>query len=191
VSGDLQHYLDLGHPLVLLDLAPDAPTEGPRALPPVRIRYGSEELRFPSQMARASGQAQRTTVYVLGDERATVAEGWSHADVDDLEGSGEAADVFRDALAELGADRTWARTWSGPAAGRHLTRFDLLADADRHDRDAVFGFDGTTTSQGLTIRVWGGGEAWVVLPLGLLLLAAGRRRRAGRPSRPLGRGDAR
>jgi len=177
VNADLQHYLDLGHPLVLLDLAPDAPADGLRALPPIRIRYGSEELRFPSKMARAAGQAQRTTVYVLGDGRASVVEGWSHEDVDDLEGNGEAAEVFADALAELGADRTWARTWSGSSSGRHLTRFDLFAEADQHDRDTVFGFDGTTTSQGLTIFVWGGNEAWVMLPLGLLLVAAGRRRR--------------
>jgi len=177
VTADVQHYLDLGHPLVLLDLAADGPTEAPTGLPPIRIRYAGSEMRFPSQMAQSSGQQQRTTVYTLGAERAELADGWSHEDVDWVEGSGEPADVYWDALAELGAERTWARTYAGDFSGRRLTRFDLVAEAAVHDRDAVFQLDGTQGDQDLTISVWEGNEAWALLPLGLLLVAAGRRRR--------------
>ncbi len=179
VSVDLQHYIDLGHPLVLLDLHPDSgETDGLRSLPPVTIRYGSEELRFPSMMARSGGMAQRSTIYVLGETRAEVADGWSFEDVSELNGPGEAADLFEERLMELGADRTWARTWSGQAEGRFLTRFDLYAEAVVHDRDAIFDFDGTTYEERLSIYLWdASGQAWLLLPLALGSVAARRRRR--------------
>ena len=134
------------------------------ALPPVTFRSSSAELRFPSAMAR-SGAAQRTTIYVAGASRAEVVAGWSQADLSELSGEGDAAALFDARLAELGAERTFARTWSGSVDGEHVTRFDLLAAAEAHTDDAVFGFDGTTAATGLQIWTSSAGAAWLWLPL--------------------------
>lgn len=181
VQADLQHYLDLGQPLVLFDLHPDAAETGPaRALPPITVRYAGDALAFPAVMARSGGLEQRTTVYVLADSRADLVDGWSVVDLDEVNGAGEAADVLAERLRDLGADRTWARTWAGNAEGRFLTRFDLLAEAADHTDDAIFAPDGTTYGQALAIYVWEPGEAWLLLPLGALLLGARRRRLTAR-----------
>lgn len=175
VEADLQHYVELGHPFVLVELRPEALALEPTALPPLAIRYASEEVRFPSVMAR-HGEAQRSTVYVVGDSRAELVAGWTHEDLDEVYDVGEATEVFDARLSELGADRTWGRTWSGEGEGAFLTRFDLLAEAALHDRDAVFGFDGTTVASSTTIRLGVGSQSWVLLPLGLLMVGWRRRR---------------
>ena len=164
VEADLQRYLDRGDALVLLDLHPSVDAGEGVALPPVTFRSSSAELRFPSAMAR-SGAAQRTTIYVAGASRAEVVAGWSQADLSELSGEGDAAALFDARLAELGAERTFARTWSGSVDGEHVTRFDLLAAAEAHTDDAVFGFDGTTAATGLQIWTSSAGAAWLWLPL--------------------------
>jgi hypothetical protein len=176
VQADLQHYIDLGHRFVLLDLHADAVESGTIAMPPVAIRYASEELRFPSVMAH-SGDDQHNSVYVIGDSRAQLTEGWTHKDLGDLYGA-DATAVFEEALTDMGVERTWGRTWAQPYGGRFATRFDLIAGADLHDRDAIFGLDGTTTTLTTTIELDGSGGQALMLLLPLVGLLGLRRRQA-------------
>lgn len=148
-AEDLQHYVDAGSVFVALAISPaiaTTPAEG-APLPPVRLTYPGDVLRFPSVMARhAAGGLQRTTAYVVGDGRAALVEGWTSEDGGRLEAPGfDPEEAFLLRLGGLGDDRAWLRTWAGPfsVAGeaRVATRFDTYAPTAVHDADAVFAIE--------------------------------------------------
>jgi len=181
LGDDLDHYTARGDAFLALTLDNEAGAVEPQQLPPLVIRYAGDQLSFPSVMARHAVDLQRTTVYVQGDSRAEVTDGWAMVDEDTVWGPAEAvpADVLDDYLADLGTQGTWLRTWSGPRGEGHLTRFDLYAPPEQHVADAVFGFDGSDQRQATTVWLEGGGQAaaWF-LPLLLLgSLGATQRRR--------------
>jgi len=185
LEDDLAFYTERGDAFVALTLMDDEAGEGPEQLPPLSITYEGNELSYPSVMARHAADDQRTTVYVLGDSRAEVVQGWSMVDEPVVEGpeGAQAAEVLDDFLAELGQQGTWLRTWSGSSAderGPVLTRFDLYAPPEQHVADVVFGFDGSEQTQSTTIWLEGSASqaaAWL-MPWVLLggLGLAGRRR---------------
>lgn len=189
---DLDHYVALGADFVLLEVAPDVAStpSGGRELPPIRLELDTTEARFPSVMARhASVPTQRTTVYVLGEDRAEVA-GWSFRDVTAVNGEADADpwEVLDARLAELGDGRGFGRTWAGDHGGRFLTRFDTLAPREQHDVDALFSVGDGVEPFGLHVVL---GEADATLDrrsaaaglLGLLVLV--RRRRRQRTARTI------
>lgn len=180
---DLEHYVDLGASFVALSLHPDVATtpSGGRDLPPLRVRYAGGEQRFPSVLARnAAVDTQRTTVWVVGDTRATVS-GWSSEDPTRLQANGlDPAVVFLDALGALGADQRWLRSWAGPGEGAFVTRFDTWAPAEVHDTDAVFAFEASTEELHTSIDATDGGGS--TASLGLLVGCGLWVRRRAQPS---------
>lgn len=178
-SEDLDHYVALGATMLAVEVTPSdalTPEEG-RNLPPLAVTTeGEGMLRFPSVLARnATVATQRTTVYLRGSGRGILAEGWTHQDLLEVPGPAGAdpAVVFDDALAVLGADRIWARTFAEDATDGYLTRFDLLAPREVHTADAVFGFEEADEELRTIITLGSGGQALgLLLPLlGLGLLA--------------------
>ncbi len=161
-ADDLSHYVDLGATFVALQVTPASattPASG-AALPPVRIRYAGDELRFPSVMARHGlVDAQRTTAYVVADSRAKAVAGWTSEDGGTLLGDPEDPELaFLARLGVLGEDRAWLRTWAGTFVTdggdeRFATRFDTYAPTDVHDADAVFGLEASTEPLSTTIDV--------------------------------------
>ncbi|MEQ1504203.1 MAG: DUF2330 domain-containing protein [Myxococcota bacterium] len=183
---DVAHYVSIGAAFAALQVVPetaDTPVDG-RLLPPVRIRYAGDALLFPAVMARhAAVSEQHTTLYVVGADRATLA-GWTFEEPSGLSGSDPVA-VWDDALAALGADRAYARTFAGAVDGGFLTRFDTIAPTEVHDADVTLALGDGTDGFQVTIRVDGGDSgSEAAIPLGLLLLAGVGARRLS----PRGRG---
>jgi hypothetical protein len=178
-AGDLDHYVSAGWAFVALTLHASAPAAEETALPPIELDYPGDAVAFPAVMARhATLPTQRTTVYVVGDATATVAEGWSSVDEPVIAGGDDPDDRWTSELTGLGSARSYLRTWSGPFDGRQATRFDTLAPREVHDADVVFGFADRAESLSTTIDVSGGaGQAALVLPL--VALGAWIRRRPG------------
>jgi hypothetical protein len=158
-------------------------------LPPVSIRYAGEQLRFPATMARyAMVETLRTTVYVLGEQPATVS-GWSSSINANIEGGlyDNPESLFEQALWEAGGDvpgylLTYAGGHSADAAESVVTRFDTFSSRDAHIIDAVFALDGEGEVETTVTMIEDGyvaSEAWLLLPL---LAGCGvwrRRRRQG------------
>lgn len=159
-AEDLQHYVDAGSVFVALTIDPavaTTPIEG-SPLPPVRLTYAGDEVRFPSVMARHGLVDQRTTVYVVADGRAVASEGWTAEDGGVIDAPYEDPEyAFLDRLGALGEDRAWLRTWAGPVsvggADRFATRFDTYAPPEVHDADAVFALEASTAPLSTTIDV--------------------------------------
>lgn len=178
-----------GVQFVLIRLSAEAgagatPEEG-RMLPPVDLSYSGTDLRFPAKMARYGMVGQvRTTVYVRGDQRATITSGWTATDVGTLTGESYdwPEDVYNARLTELGGTNPgYGVVWAGEVDGAWVTRFDTLANKEAHTVDPVFAVDGGTTPVETVIKL---GEfeddastAWLVFPLLGLGLSAIRRRR--------------
>jgi hypothetical protein len=169
---NLAHYVELGSHFVGIRVVPDSaptPPEG-RQLPPIRIAYQGSELRFPAVMAHHAAEAgappQRTTVFVVGEQRATVESGWTSEDLDNLQGSdGDANATFEEALSALGESRSFARIWAGPLDDRFATRFDTLAPREVHDADVLFAANDGTEPLQLQIDMPSGAAALLLLPL--------------------------
>jgi hypothetical protein len=168
-----------------------AETQG-RELPPVRLVYQGDALVWPARMAGAGMAAPtHTTLYVQGDQRASIAAGWGEAEVALVWDDGESPEYMRfeawpEALEELGEDASFGVVWSGAREGGWLTRFETLAPASAYQAaDVTFALDGGTDAAVHTLLSNRGGcaapegAAWVWLAPGLGLLAARRRRRAG------------
>jgi hypothetical protein len=177
-QDNLAHYVELGSHFVGIRVVPDSaltPAEG-RQLPPVRIEYEGSELRFPAVMARHLGAApQRSTLFVLADQRATIESGWAHEDLTDLDGA-DANTAFEDALSEFGASRTFARIWANQHDDYFATRFDTIAPRELHDADVVFAVADGTDSMRLYIDQSSSSGSAVLLLLPLLGLPLLRRR---------------
>lgn len=118
-------------------------------LPPVRIRYEGSELLFPSRMAQyASEPMMHTTIYVMGDQRARVSDGWTQVDVPYVWDDGEAPDYMEyeawpEKLAEIGDQGGYGLIYAGPApdGSGWVSRFETLAERGVHTVDAVFALD--------------------------------------------------
>lgn len=185
---------DGGIQFVALRVDMGAASADRRELPAVRIRTSGDVMRFPSTMARnAAPERMNTRIYVLGDERAVVRGDWDSEQLGSRDGgtwTGDADSAYADVLYDIGGPRrTFAEIWSGPWDGRRLTRFDGIFDREAHIADVYLGDDGGTQSVQSELWFWdSGGSAervadsghagLLLLPGGLLGLAALRRRRA-------------
>lgn len=170
---------------VALSLQPDNSTELIEA-PPISVRYAGDRIVYPARMSRYSlAGRQHTVVYVEGDQRARLAEGWVGTDLPLVWDDGESADymvaeAFPEALADIGQDRGYAVVFAGNLAGRFVTRFETYADPEVHTADATFTVDAGTDELHTVISNKGGCEApegAAALLLPVALLGAWRRRR--------------
>ncbi|MEZ4239765.1 MAG: DUF2330 domain-containing protein [Myxococcota bacterium] len=182
-AEDIDYYVATGQTFAAIQVSVGADQAEDHALPPISIRYQGDTLSFPAVMARhASVPTQRTTLYVVGDTRATVADGWTQDDTDQLSGalSDDPLDLWTAHLTALGADRTYARTYADrlPESVFFLTRFDTLAPTAVHDRDVVLAFEDSIEPLGVEIDLEGSGSGAAGIPLGLLALLWLRRRLA-------------
>jgi len=156
-------------------------------LPPVSIRYTGDQLRFPATMARyAMVETLRTTVYVMGDQPATVS-GWSSTTNTDIEADiNQSVDaVFDAALWAAGGDTpgyllTYAGSHYADLPEGVVTRFDTFSSRDAHTIDAQFALDGADEVVTSITMVEDGADtkAWLLLPL-LAGCGVWRRRREG------------
>jgi uncharacterized protein (TIGR03382 family) len=148
----------------------------------VKITYGGDRMSFPAVMAHHGPPVHRSTLYVAARRRATLGEGWDAQDPTDLSGSDPGA-VFDAHLEDLGAERTYLRTWAGTVeAGDFVTRFDTIAPRENLDLDPVLVLEESVDE----LAVWidyaedgsTGSRAAAAFPLLLLGLGwLGRRRR--------------
>lgn len=162
------------------------PEEG-RLLPPVVIQYSGDTMRFPAKMARYGMMDQvRTSVYVQGEQRASIESGWTATEVGTLreEPASSAEDVYDRRLLELGGDNPgYGVVWAGESGGVWVTRFDTLVNKEANTVDPVFALDGGTEAVETLIELGyfddeSSSEAWLILPLMGLGFSAIRRRRA-------------
>ena len=119
----------------------------------VTLKYGGDVLRYPAMMSKgSSAPQQRTNIYILGDQRASV-EGWSASELGTLYGDFEAyedaGDLYTSSLIELGGgDRVYGVVYSGAFEERWLTRLDGVVESGAHSLDPIFTLDaGTETAQ--------------------------------------------
>lgn len=160
---------------VCLKLAPTSSStpDGGRTLVPVKIRYKGDTLRFPAIMAYyGMPETVRTTIWVEGGVRATVAEGWSQVEIATVaaEPYDFPEDVWDAALWDAtGETATYAVTYAGETqSGGWLTRFDTWAAREVHLDDPVFEINGGTTSLHAEVvypSESAGGPAWLLVPL--------------------------
>jgi hypothetical protein len=168
--------------IALMPTVAETPETG-RELPPIRIRYEGNELRYPAMMARVAMELTeiRTRIFVEGEERATVT-GWSAEEVGNLhaETGVIAMDVFDDRLRELGGDHAgFGLVAALTCSGTHVTRFESLTAPAAHTVDATFAIDGGMYDYETRITVDDTegmyDTAWLFVPL---LGLAWKRRRA-------------
>lgn len=144
-------------------------------LPPVSIRYAGDQLRFPASMARyAMVETLRTTVYVLGEQPATVS-GWSSTTNTDIQGDlyDNPEALFEQALWDVGGYApgyllTYAGGHSADASESIVTRFDTFSSRDAHTIDSSFALDGegeVVTTVSMVEEGYEASEAWLLLPL--------------------------
>ncbi len=154
--------------------------EGTADLPPLQLTVSGDALRYPSTMARYGAvQKVKTTLYVLGDQGASVS-GWASEQRSEINASSDddSATVWEEALWETGGDSSTAvLTWAGSHEDGWLTRFDLYADKEVHTADMVFALDEAElwASTSIWHSEWVESAAVWLLPL--TLLGAGLRRR--------------
>ena len=176
-EADLEAYIADGWQFAALGVAVDeAETyEDGRELPPVTLTYEGD-MAFPARMARAAGAAeQRTTLYVIGDQRARITSGWSEGTLPKISGdiNDDAEALYQDALRDLSADAaTYAVTYSDDFDSRWLTRFDTLTPAADHTADPVLVVDAGDQKASTEIELHEGGATRRSNHRGLLLLLA-------------------
>jgi hypothetical protein len=147
-ESEFAAYVADGWQFAALKVTPDeadTPEDG-RSLPPVMIDYQGD-LAFPARMALSSPlDAQRTTIYVLGDQAARVSDGWGQAELSEINGSDgdDPEQLFRDALWDNAGDSAvYSRTFSAalPSSTYWVSRFDTYAARDAHTADPYFALD--------------------------------------------------
>lgn len=178
-----------GFQFVSIALTPtvsETPKQG-RELPPVRIRYEGNDLRYPAMMARVAMELDeiRTRVFVEGVERATVS-GWSAEEVGTLHApDGYGADeAFDNRLRDLGDAQAGFGIVAAQVCvvefGAFVTRFESLTAPSAHTVDATFVASGGGTTALQTIIEVDSADGiddtgWLFVPL--LGLAWKRRRK--------------
>ncbi len=155
-----------------LHISGTAPTDA-ALLPPITIQTTGSQLRFPATMA-AEGmvETQRTTIYVLGDQRASIS-GWASTEGGIITGGiGEDPQaLFAEALWEAGGEEpgyfvTYAGYHSSRFSETWVTRMDTLAAKEAHTTDPIFSLSGGTSGVQTTIRLEETtSEGWLLLPL--------------------------
>ncbi len=119
-----------------------------------RITYSGDVLRFPAIMSSTSQtDTQRTTLYVVGDQRASVT-GWQTTEVGTVVG-----ELYEAGESELYSDRLWALggkdqglglVYAGEVQGDWVTRFDGWVETAAIDDDVFFTLDGGTSEPVVT-----------------------------------------
>ncbi len=113
-----------------------------------RITYEGAVLRFPAIMSSTSQtDTQRTTLYVVGDQRAAVPGGPAPA------GATRGGELYEDDSSELYTERLWERggadqglglVFAGEHQGDWVTRFDGWVETGAISDDVVLALDGGT-----------------------------------------------
>jgi hypothetical protein len=183
--GGTETTLDLyveegGYSFVAVTLTPDEATtpEMGRTLPPLTIATDSAELRFPARMALTGvPEWVRTVVWVEGDSRATIADGWTERAEDFLDADDQdPSEFFSEYLQSLARDTpAYLQVFSDEIDGVWVTRFDTHAARAVHTDDVIFALTGDETQNRLVLSYTETGAAWLFLPL--LGLGWGLRRR--------------
>jgi hypothetical protein len=193
-GGAVAAYVNEGWTFVLLNILPgsEASSGERHTLPPVAIQYDGD-MTLPARMAEGFGtQIFDGTVYVLGDQAATVS-GWTSIDGTWYESTDtDPDDAWSDIRWNAGGDTPgYVRTTvtmldeatDSDDPDVWVTRFDMRATAEAHTVDATFTLDGGTDEVSTSIELPGNNSvgAWVIVPL-LSMLGLGvalRRRRDG------------
>lgn len=155
--------------------------------PPVSIRYSGDRVQYPGRMSRYSwAEVQHTIVYVKGDERARIAEGWLEEELPLVWDEGESAsyligEAFPAELSRIGDDVGYAVLYAGPYEDAWVTRFETYAPSVIHDVDPVFAVDGGTETVHTLISNRGGcdtpeGAEALLIPVVGLAFALRRKR---------------
>jgi len=183
-SPAIQYYGN-GYDFVALTLSPSSSSTGDegRTLVPLKIRYEQELLTFPALMSYfGTLDYYRTTVWIAGDSRAELVEGWTEVEFGSMDWDDDGSDLsdqFDSALAELGGDEpVYAMTWAGESTnGTFVTRFDTYAPREAHEADPVWEFGSSTDESFAELVVGGASSAGWLAVLPLLGLGLARRRR--------------
>ena len=62
-------------------------------LPPAKIRYSGDQIRYPARMGRYAQDTQLSSIlYVLGDQRARISGGWDQVELPEVSDEGEDPD---------------------------------------------------------------------------------------------------
>ncbi len=163
--------------LAALRLAPGA---GDAGLPPIALTYDGGDVRFPSRLGQlAAGPVLSTTVWVFDDQPTTLT-GWATTDLDHIPGGtdDEPRELIATELESLSvSEATLARTYVGSYDDRVVTRFDTRTAPVLHTADAVFVPDADARDFILQLELLQSRNVAWLLPLFVLPLAWGRRRR--------------
>lgn len=155
--------------------------------PPVSIVYGGDRIQYPGRISRYSqAEIQHTIIYVKGDERARLSDGWYEEELPLIWDEGETSqylidEAFPENLLELGKLRTYAVLYAGPYEDAWVTRFETRAPSNVHLSDPVFTVDGGTESMHTLISNKGGcdkpeGAEALLLPVAGLAFLLRRKR---------------
>jgi hypothetical protein len=170
----LDHYVAQGDGFVAIRVLPEA-VEEIDGLPPVSITYDGP-MRFPAFMAQYAAPAeQRTTVFVVGTDRATVS-GWASEDLARIDAPFDSSptEEFESAVRTHGAETAYAVTFAGSVGGEFVTRFDTIAPREKHTADATFAGGGGATEVRTLIHVAAENGSWMfLLPLAPMLVGLG------------------
>lgn len=140
-------YVADGWQFAAIKLTIDVSSPARTTLPPIQITYDGERMIFPSRMALGSMDTVDTTIFVLGDQRARIASGWSEEPLDLVWEADEHPDyiqydLFPETIADIGSDRGFAVTYADSWQDGWVTRFETTAPSNVHEEDAEFGLDG-------------------------------------------------
>ncbi len=160
------------------------------------LTYSGSTLLYPAQMSLGSSQpTQATTVYVLGDQRASIS-GWDSEEVGTLVGDidDSPSDLYAERIESLGGEnRVYGLVFAGRYralgelhnSGDWVTRFDSSVASSAHTVDPHFVLDGGEVEVRSTIELYeserkrerAASRASLVLPMLLAgLLGIARRR---------------
>lgn len=154
------YVIEGGWQFVAIELAEEVPPEDLEGSGQsvARIVYEGPSMRFPARMSRYSTAVeQKTTIYVQGDQRATM-QGW---EVVDYQGGQFVGDWDYDTGLRLvleGQPR-YAVVFADEIDGQWVTRFDTIADSDVHDDDPQLLLDGGIVTHLPTVTVYESVEA--------------------------------
>lgn len=125
----------------------DADDEEVFKLPPVTLEYTGDRLVYPARLARyGMTGAVHSILYVRGDQRARISEGWTEVELPSLWDQGEDPDYMEnqawpEELYQIGADQGFATVFAGPYQDGWVTRFENRAPVDAFNADVEFEVD--------------------------------------------------
>ncbi len=180
LDGVIEEYsLEEGYQFVAISLNSGTDEDLYAELPPIRIRHSGDSVVYPARMAWHNNMQELSTrLYVVGDQRARISDGWSETELPLVWEAGESSDyvggeLLSSEISKIGEDGGFALMYSGEVSGSWVTRYETVAPASIYAEDVVFALDGGESEFRTLLSNQGGcnkpEQAWVLLlPLGLL-----------------------